>query len=272
MDEDLSDPAASLLSHRRRSGRGERGGRDGAAPDLVQGVPGAGHPASRARLIADAFAQRFPPALPPPGSDAVPAPGRYVRCSAETPGQLYVAGETYARDARARITARSGGMPAGWSIRLTVIEAQIVACRPTNPGSRADPTVLRLQRQMADPTAAAQLAAPLRQAFPGRPIHNETHSLFVPTGMAFLREASAVIALPDDPSGDGAVLRDLVATATALLGAGAAPAAATAAGAWGQPSPARPRPVPPPSLPGGDPNPGSRSPTPARRGHLRLIQ
>ena len=138
-------------------------------------------------------------------------------------------------------------MPAGWSIRLTVVDAQIVACRPVNPGSRADPTVLRLQRQMADPATAAKLSSPLRQAFPGRPVHSEMHSLFVPSGMAFLREASVVVGLSEDANRDGAVLRELVATASALLGS-APPVAPVTAEAADEP------------------------PAPRQRGHLRLIQ
>src|SRR5207244_13258240 len=112
--------------------------------------------------------------------------------------------------ARSRISARAAGMPGGWSVRLTLIDSAIVSVRLENPGSRADPAVLRLQRQMADPAAAAILAAPLREAFPGRPVHSETHSLFVPGGLAFLREASVVIALPDAPGDDGELARRLI--------------------------------------------------------------
>src|SRR5215213_1916239 len=185
--------------------------------------------------------------MPPPGSDAVPAPGRHVRLSAETAGQVYVGGETHTRDARSRISARAAGMPAGWSVRLTLVDSAIVSVRLENPGSRADPAVLRLQRQMADPAAAAILAAPLRQAFPGRPVHSETHSLFVPGGLAFLREASVVIALPDDSSGDGELARRLIETAEAAGARGgraksAAPPAADEQRAW------------------------------PRRGHLRIVQ
>src|SRR5205823_669653 len=101
-------------------------------------------------------------------------------------GQLYVGGQTFVRDARARITARASGMPAGWCVRLTLVDAKLVSLTPGTPASRADPTVLRAQRQMADPAAAAALAAPLRNVFRGRPIHSETHSLFVPAGLVFL--------------------------------------------------------------------------------------
>jgi hypothetical protein len=189
--------------------------------------------------------------MPPPGSDAVPAPGRHVRLSAETAGQIYVGGELHTRDARARISARAAGMPGGWSVRLTLVDSAIVSVRLENPGSRADPTVLRLQRQMADPAAAANLAAPLRQAFAGRPIQSEAHSLFVPGGLAFLREASVVIALPDDSSGDGELARQLIE---------AAEAAGVRAG--------RPKAVPAPTPPAAaDDQRGW-----ARRGHLRIVQ
>jgi hypothetical protein len=186
--------------------------------------------------------------MPPPGSDAVPAPGRHVRLTAETAGQVYVGGETHTRDARSRISARAAGMPGGWSVRLTLVDSAVVSVRLENPGSRADPTVLRLQRQMADPAAAAILAAPLRQAFPGRPVHSETHSLFVPGGLAFLREASVVIALADDPGGDGELARRLIETAEA---AGAR--AGRARGSTAQPPADEKRGWP-------------------RRGHLRIVQ
>jgi hypothetical protein len=214
-------------------------------------APATSDRATRARTIADTFAARFPVTMPPPGSDAVPAPGRHVRLSAETAGQVYVGGETHARDARSRISARAAGMPGGWSVRLTLVDAAIVSVRLENPGSRADPTVLRLQRQMADPTAAAMLAAPLRQAFPGRAVHSETHSLFVPGGLAFLREASVVIALPDDPGADGDLAGQLIA-------------AAEAAGARaGRPKVAPPAPTP------ADPDAQRNW---LRRGHLRIVQ
>jgi hypothetical protein len=189
--------------------------------------------------------------MPPPGSGAVPAPGRHVRLSAETASQVYVGGQTHPRDARARISARAAGMPGGWSVRLTLVDSAIVSVRLENPGSRADPTVLRLQRQMADPAAAAILAAPLRRAFPGRPIQSETHSLFVPGGLAFLREASVVIALPDDPSGDGELTRCLIETVEA---AGARRPRSKAAG-------------PDAPAPPADDQRGW-----LRRGHLRIVQ
>jgi hypothetical protein len=207
--------------------------------------------ATRARVIADTFASRFAPTLPPPGSDAVPAPGRHVRCAAETPGQLYVGGALHNRDARSRISARQTGMPAGWSVRLSVVDSTIVSIKLENPGSRADPAVLRLQRQMADPAAAAALSAPLRRAFAGQPVHSETHSLFVPGGLAFLREASVVVALPDDPADDADLVRRLADAAEAALGRAPRPKAATVA--------------PPPVS--SEPDPGWQ-----RRGHLRIVQ
>jgi hypothetical protein len=212
-------------------------------------VPALSDRAARARAIADAFAERFPTTMPPPGSDAVPGPGRHVRVSAETAGQVYVGGETHTRDAKARISARASGMPGGWSIRMTLIESAIVSVRLENPGSRADPTVLRLQRQMADPAAAAVLAAPLRQGFAGRPVHSETHSLFVPGGLAFLREASIVVALPESPDEDTDLIRRLVETAEA---AGARPPRAKGVVA----------PAPAPAEERGW----------LRRGHLRIVQ
>lgn len=206
---------------------------------------------ARARAIADAFASRFPPTLPAPGSDAVPVSGRHVRLSAETPVQLYVGGEMYTRDARSRINARSGGLPVGWCVRLTLLDSAIVPCRPETPGSRADPTVLRIQRQMSDPAQAAALAAPLRRVFAGRAVHSETHSLFVPGGLAFLREASVTIALADDGD-DDAMITELVGAAQDALGR--APAAA-------QSPPASAR--------------SARKDDSAnwqRRGHLRIVQ
>jgi len=182
----------------------------------------------------------------------VPTPGRHVRVSAETAAQIYVGGQLHARDARARISARAAGMPGGWSVRLTLVDSAIVSVRLENPGSRADPAVLRLQRQMADPAAAASLAAPLRAAFPGRPIQSETHSLFVPGGLAFLREASVVIALPDDSSGDGDLIRQVVE-------------AAEEAGARAP----RARQLPATEV---SPAPAEDERGWARRGHLRIVQ
>src|SRR5438132_7690796 len=127
-----------------------------------------GDRALRARRLADAFAQRVPPTLPPPGGDAVPGPGRHVRCTAETPGQLYLGGQVFVRDARARITARASGMPTGWTLRLTLVDAQVVPLEGGTPASRANPVVLRAQRQMANPALGSALAAPLRRVFPGR--------------------------------------------------------------------------------------------------------
>jgi hypothetical protein len=103
--------------------------------------------------------------------------------------------------------------------------------------------VLRAQRQMADPAAAAALAAPLRQAFPGRAVHADTHSLFVPSGLVFLRESSVVLPLPERAADDPALLTRLCDAAVAANPtAGATPEAPI------QPSPG------------------------VRRGHLRLVQ
>jgi hypothetical protein len=201
-----------------------------------------GDRARRAKQIADAFASRFPPTLPPPAADSVPSPGRHVRVSAETHGQLYVGGSSYVRDARARITARAG-MPTGWSVRLTIVDARLVPLTPGTPASRADPAVLRAQRQMADPAAAAALAAPLRQAFAGRTVHADTHSLFVPSGLVFLRESSVIVPLPERASDDGALLARLCQAAMA-----ADPSANEAPEASSEPAPG------------------------IRRGHLRLVQ
>src|SRR5262249_882994 len=140
------------------------------------GTTGDRDKSARARLIADVFAERFRPTLPPPDPDAIPRPGRHLRCTAETHGQVYANGEGYHRDARARITAGSSGMPAGWSVRLAIVDVALVPMTPTNPGSRADPAVLRAHRQMADPAAAVALGTPLRNVFVGRPIHTDTHS------------------------------------------------------------------------------------------------
>jgi hypothetical protein len=216
-----------------------------------ESAPARSDRAARARAIADAFAARFPATMPPPSSDAVPGPGRHVRVSAETAGQVYVGGETHTRDARARISARAAGMPGGWSVRLTLIDSAIVSVRLENPGSRADPAVLRLQRQMADPAAAAVLAAPLRQGFAGRPVQSETHSLFVPGGLAFLREASVVVALPDSPEGDADLIRRLVETAEA-------------AGARAPRSKSVVQPA--------EPAPAVEQAGWLRRGHLRIVQ
>jgi hypothetical protein len=201
----------------------------------------AGDRALRARRIADAFAERFASTLPLPGSDGVPVPGRHVRCTAETPGQLYVAGQVFVRDARGRISARASGMPAGWSVRLTIVDARLVELEPGTPTSRANPAVLRAHRQMSDPALGAALAAPLRKAFPGRPVHAEVHSLFVPAGLTFVREVSVVVPLPERTADDGELLERLCAAAAA------APPARSHA-------PARPR------------------VSAVRRGHLRLIQ
>lgn len=199
--------------------------------------------ARRARQIADAFAGRFPPTLPPPGADAVPGPGRHVRVTAETLGQLYVGGHTFVRDARARITVRAGGMPSGWAIRLSLLDARLVALSPGTPPSRADPAFLRAQRQMANPAQAAALAEPLKSAFPGRPITSDFHSLFVPAGLIFLRESSVVVPLPERAVEDERLLAQLCQIAMA--------AHPTAGDRPGEPS--RPAPT-------------------ARRAHLRLVQ
>jgi hypothetical protein len=115
-------------------------------------------------------------------------------------------------------------MPAGWSIRLTVVEVKKIALSPGTIASRADPNVLRAQRQMSDPAAAAALAAPLRQAFPGRPIQAEAHSLFIPNGMLFVRESSVAVPLASR-AGDDALLERLadgaVATTLAVTPSGA---------------------------------------------------
>jgi hypothetical protein len=176
-----------------------------------------GDRAARARALADGFAERFRPTLPPPDPDAIPRAGRHVRCTAETHGQVYVGGETYHRDARARITARSTGMPSGWSVRLAVVDVQVVPVTPTNPGSRADPAVLRAHRQMAAPAAAIALGAPLKNVFVGRPVHADTHSLFSSGGLVFVREASVVVPLTDDAAEDQTLLRSLIAAAQAAL-------------------------------------------------------
>lgn len=202
-----------------------------------------GERSARAKHLADAFARRFRPTLPPPGAEAVPSPGRHVRLSAETTGQLYVGGQNYVRDARARITARAAGMPTGWSVRLTIVDARLVPLTPGTAASRADPAVLRAQRQMGDPAAAAALAAPLKSTFPGRPIHTDMHSLFVPSGLVFLRECSVVVPLPERADDDGDLLARLFQAAVA-----AGPAAGETPAQPTQPAPT------------------------ARRGHLRLVQ
>jgi hypothetical protein len=220
------------------------------------GTAGDRDKSTRARLMADIFAERFKPTLPPPDPDAIPRPGRHVRCTAETHGQVYVNGEIYHRDARARITARSSGMPAGWSLRLAIVDVQLVPLSPANPGSRADPVVLRAHRQMADPAAAVALGAPLRNVFVGRPIHTDTHSLFSSTGLVFVREASVVVPLSERPDEDAPLLRQLYAAATASL-----------IGAKRPDLDARSRSAPPQSGAG----PGTDAPE-LRRGHLRVIQ
>src|SRR5262249_52654074 len=136
------------------------------------------------------------------------------------------------------------GMPSGWSVRLAFLDAHLVSLTPGTPPSRADPAVLRAQRQMADPAATAALAAPLRRAFPGRPIHSEMHSLFVPAGLLFLREASVVVPLSERASDDRDLLARLIeATDRASPRAGAPP------------------------------KPSNEAPAPPRqRGHLRVIQ
>lgn len=214
-------------------------------PRLLSG--GAGTSATdrgtRARAIADSFADQFPPTMPPPASESVPSAGRHARVTAETAGQVYVGGHTFDRDACGRITARSAGMPTGWSLRLSVLDVAVVACNPENPGSRADPVVLRAQRQMGDPSIAAALAGTLRQYIPGRNVQAQTQSYFIQGGIVFLREASVVLPLPETSADDPRLVRQLTLAAAASL------------------SEANPvddlEPVAPP---------------PARRGHLRLIQ
>lgn len=209
--------------------------------------------ARRARTIADVFASRIPPTLPPPNSEAIPVPGRHVRCTAETLGQVYFGGEIYQRDTKGRISARAAGMPNGWCLRLTAVEVVVMPYTPGRSGagssaSRADPAVLRIQRQSADPGALAQLAAPLRKGLPGRPVHTDTASLFVPAGLAFVREASVVVPLPAEPSGDGPLIEKLVGVAQALAGAARLPAPAAGKASVDDDSPSR------------------------RRGHLRIIK
>ena len=221
---------------------------EGAGFPVVVGGRGpleGGDRAQRAKGLADAFAATFAPTLPLPGAEQVPGPGRHVRVSAETGGQLYVAGQTFMRDARARITVRASGMPTGWSVRLTLVDASLIALAPGTPASRANPAVLRAQRQMADPAAAAALAAPLRRAFAGRPIQSEMHSLFVPAGLVFLREASIALPLSERADDDVEMLRRLCEAART-----AGPTADATAEAQAPPAP----------------------PPPARRGHLRIIQ
>jgi hypothetical protein len=210
-----------------------------------------GDRSARARALADSFAERFRPTLPPPDPDAIPRAGRHVRCTAETHGQVYVGGETYHRDARARITVRSTGMPSGWSVRLSVVDVQVVAVSATNPGSRADPAVLRAHRQMAAPGAAIALGASLRNVFVGRPVQADTHSLFSSGGLVFVREASVVVPLSDDGADDQALQRNLVAAAQAAL-----------IGAKHPDLDARNRTVVEPTQPL----------RPIQRGHLRVIQ
>lgn len=231
MDDQSTPPPFSLVASNRLAGVGDR--------------------SARARAMADRFAARFQPTLPPPDPDAIPRPGRHVRCTAETHGQVYVNGEVYQRDARARITARSSGMPSTWSVRLAVVDVAVVPVTPTNPGSRADPAVLRAHRQMADPAAAIALAAPLKNMFPGRPTHADTQSLFSSGGLVFVREASIVLPLTERPDEDEALFGGLCAAATASL-----------IGAKRPMLDAHNRPV------------ASRSaaPSPSRRGHLRVIQ
>ena len=77
---------------------------------------------ARAREIADRFARQFPGSLPPPGTELAPTPGRHVRLSAETPGAVYVGGQTYYRDAGARISARATGIPPGWALRFALVK------------------------------------------------------------------------------------------------------------------------------------------------------
>jgi hypothetical protein len=211
---------------------------------------------ARARLIADIFAERFNPTLPPPDPDAIPRPGRHLRCTAETHGQVYVNGQVYHRDARARITVRSSGMPSGWSIRLAIVDVALVPLTPTNPGSRADPAVLRAHRQMADPAAAVALGTPLRNVFVGRPIHTDTHSLFSTAGLVFVREASVVVPLSEHKDEDGQLLRRLCAAATASL-----------IGARRPDLDGRNRTTAP-----GAPTEANGDPPQLRRGHLRIIQ
>lgn len=188
----------------------------GDGVDDERGTP-RGDRGARARALADAFSERFRPTLPSPDPDAIPRTGRHVRVTAETPMQVYVDGQMYTRDARARITARSQGMPGGWTIRLALVDVQVVAVNATNPGSRADPAILRAHKQMADPSMAAALAAPLRNSFPGRPVASDNHSLFSAEGLVFVRAASIVLPLGDDPLQDDQLFKTLVAAAQASL-------------------------------------------------------
>ncbi len=181
----------------------------GRPESSIRSTSGSADRGTRARGIADAFATSCPVTLPSPGSDIVPSAGRHVRCTAETSSHVYVGGQTYARDARARITSRPG-MPGGWCIRLAIVESSIATVRPTIPGSRADPAVLRAQRQLADPAAAMALASVLRSGFAGRPIQNESSSLFVPTGLVFIREASVSLPLPEDANDDVAFTEHII--------------------------------------------------------------
>ena len=207
---------------------------------------------TRARGIADAFALRCPPTLPAPGSELIPSAGRHVRCTAESASHIYIGGQTFSRDARSRITARSG-MPGGWCIRLAIIESNIAAIRPAIPGSRADPAVLRAQRQFADPAAAMALANILRSSFAGRPIQNDSSSLFVPKGLVFIREASVTLPLSDEKRQDASLAEQCIQTAmTALRGQRAGTTVEF---------------VPPPADAEDEPPRQLR-----QRGHLRLVQ
>lgn len=202
-------------------------------------------------MVADRFLSAFPPTLPVLGTEAVPGPGRHVRCTAETASQIYDRGSLIERDSRGRITARAAGLPSGWFLRLTIVDVTVAPVTPTLAGSRADPAVLRAQRQMSDPALAAALTLPLRAAFPGRPIQTDLHSFFVTDGLAFIREAS--VAVPLEASGDDSTLFHALASAASAAQVTASPTAKS------------------PRRPPTDEDPPA-APPPRSRGHLRIIQ
>lgn len=200
---------------------------------------------ARIRRTVDAFASAFPETLPGPDSDGVPRAGRHVRCAGDNGAQVYAAGKTHERSARGRVAARSVPLPSGWFLRFVLLDCAMVTLSGARAFSRADPEVLRVQRRMADPAFLNGLAAPLRTAFPGRPVHVDRNSLFVSRGLAFVREASISLPLPEAAGEDDRLCAALIAIASAFLTGGESTGAAPS-----------------------DPMPERE----VRRGHLRLVQ
>jgi hypothetical protein len=121
----------------------------------------------------------------------------------ETATSVYLDGRTTARDARGRITAQATGLPGGWSVRITLCDVSLAPLAPDAGRTRADPAIARAQRQMADPARGAALAAPLRAAFPGRPVTTDLLTTIAPEGLVFVREASVALPLDSEIENDG---------------------------------------------------------------------